>query len=447
MKTVAIILSGGEGERFGADIPKQLISLNGKPVLQWTIDCFNTHPEIDQIVIATNKEWMSEIKKMCPDAIITLGGKTRQESSRNGLLACPSDTDYVIIHDAVRPLVDHKTISRCLTELKKGKKAVLTIIPSTDTLVRVDNSTIIQMEDRTIIKRAQTPQCFDYKTILQAHEKTNITNSTDDGRLALEMGIPLSSVMGSERNIKITTQADLYTAERLMQISDQKSIEKIDLTNKKAIVFGGTSGIGKSTVNHLRNYGAKVFPVGRKECDIRDSESIEKLFYKIGKFDILINSAGILKPKKAMNMDNQLITDMIGTNLIGVINTCRLAPRFMPRGGHIVNVGSSSAYRGRAGYSLYSASKAGLVNFSQALASEYEDFGIKVNVVSPPRTRTRLYLNLNPNADLGDLYDPDDAGKIIASYCVGEETGQVIDLKISSIVKSDPVESTWGNKK
>ncbi|MFX0061322.1 MAG: 2-C-methyl-D-erythritol 4-phosphate cytidylyltransferase [Candidatus Hermodarchaeota archaeon] len=447
MKTVAIILAGGEGDRFGAEIPKQFISLNGKPIIQWTINCFKTHPEIDQIVVVVNKNWMSEVKKICPEAIIASGGKTRQESSKNGLIACPSDTKYVLIHDAVRPLIDHSIISRCLKMLHEGKKAVLTIIPSTDTIVRARKSLISQMEDREVIKRAQTPQCFDYETILQAHRQTTIKNSTDDGRLVMEMEVPLYVVAGSERNIKITTQADIYTAERLMQLSEPKSMETVDLTGKIAIVFGGTSGIGKSAAEQLKKCGAKVYPVGRKECDIRDPEAINNFFLKVGKFDILVNSAGILVPKKVMDLDDKIIDDTFASNILGVIHTCRLAARFMPKGGHIVNVGSSSAYRGRAGYSVYSATKAALVNFSQALAAEYEEYGIKVNVVSPPRTRTRMYLQINPNVDPAELFDPDEAGRVITYYCTGEETGQVIDLKIGNIVRSDPVEAKWGSKK
>jgi len=135
------------------------------------------------------------------------------------------------------------------------------------------------------------------------------------------------------------------------------------------------------------------------------------------------------------------ISDTINTNLIGVIDTCRLASRYLKKGGHIINIGSSSAYRGRAGYALYSASKAALVIFSQTLATEYEDYGIAVIVISPPRTRTRMNLDLHPNVDPNSFYDPDEVAKVVLKYCTGTENGHVVDLKISQLVKADPVEN------
>ena len=126
------------------------------------------------------------------------------------------------------------------------------------------------------------------------------------------------------------------------------------------------------------------------------------------------------------------------------MNVCRLAVRYMKEGGHIVNVGSSSAYRGRSGYSVYSASKAALANFSQALAEEFAEYGIRVNTVSPPRTNTRLYLNLYPDVDPSTLFDPRDAARVICSYCTGSETGYVVDLKINLQMYGTGLDETSG---
>ena len=164
---------------------------------------------------------------------------------------------------------------------------------------------------------------------------------------------------------------------------------------------------------------------------MRNANDIEKLFDSLGHIDIIVNSAGILIPKKLVNTTAETIDDVLSTNLTGAINICRLAVRYMKNGGHIVNVGSSSAYRGRAGYSVYSASKAALANFSQAIAQEFAEYGICVNTVSPPRTNTRLYLNLYPDVDPSTLFDPKDAARVICSYCTGLETGNVVDLKIN----------------
>jgi NAD(P)-dependent dehydrogenase (short-subunit alcohol dehydrogenase family) len=130
------------------------------------------------------------------------------------------------------------------------------------------------------------------------------------------------------------------------------------------------------------------------------------------------------------NLTPEKINNVIFTNLIGPINVCRIAAKYMIKGGHIVSVGSSSAYRGRTGYAVYSASKAALANFSQAAADEFSRFGIHVNVVSPPRTDTRLIRSVYPDADPDTLFDPKDAARVICSYCTGTETGNVVDLKL-----------------
>ena len=430
-KTIAIILSGGVGDRFGASVPKQFLSLNGRPILWHTVSKFLNHPRISETIIVSNVAWIDETKKMFPDIRIVEGGSTRQSSSKNGILSCPEDTDYVIIHDAVRPLVSSDVIDRCIEALDKGHVAVATVIPSADTLVVMDGSIIEDIPDRSKIKRSQTPQAFHFQTLREAHLKTTQTNSTDDVRPVFELDHECIAVDGDPLNMKVTTIADLYSIERLSQIVKPKVLKQFDFSGKIAVVFGGTSGIGKATADLLEKSGASVTRCGRKKCDVRNANDIEKLFDSLGHIDIIVNSAGILIPKKLVNTTAETIDDVLSTNLTGAINICRLAVRYMKNGGHIVNVGSSSAYRGRAGYSVYSASKAALANFSQAIAQEFAEYGICVNTVSPPRTNTRLYLNLYPDVDPSTLFDPKDAARVICSYCTGLETGNVVDLKIN----------------
>ena len=359
------------------------------------------------------------------------GGETRQISSKNGILACPDDTDYVIIHDAVRPLVSDEVIDRCLDALAAGHVAVATVIPSADTLVVMNGSVIEDIPERARIKRSQTPQAFHFGPLREAHLATKIVNSTDDIRPVFEMGYECVAVEGDSLNMKVTTIADLYSIERLSQLKQPKILDKFDFTGKIAVVFGGTSGIGAAAADLLEKSGAKVTRCGRDVCDVREVSNIERLFDSLGHIDIVVNSAGILIPQKLADTPPSVIDDVIATNLIGPINVCRLAVRYMSKGGHIVNIGSSSAYRGRSGYSIYSASKAALANFSQAAADEFAQYGICVNTVSPPRTNTRLYLNLYPDADPSTLFDARDAARVICSYCTGPETGNVVDLKIN----------------
>jgi len=105
-RIIAIVLAGGVGERFGADIPKQFVNLNGRPIIAYSLETFMKHPDISDIVVSTHEKYSQLVKKLCPDAILVKGGNTRQESSLNALKVCPEDTDYVLIHDAVRPFLD-----------------------------------------------------------------------------------------------------------------------------------------------------------------------------------------------------------------------------------------------------------------------------------------------------------------------------------------------------
>lgn len=429
-KTVAIILSGGVGDRFGAQIPKQFLSLNGRPIIAHTVDAIRQHPRINDIIIVSNESWIGKTKELFPDLLVVSGGKTRQESSKNGLLACPADTDYVFIHDAVRPLISYEVLERCFSALDSGYVAVDTVIHSTDTIVQIDNDEISSMPDRSVLRRAQTPQAFKFSVIKEAHENTSLSGSTDDIRLVFESGHKCAAVDGDPLNMKVTTIADLYSIERLSQFVKPKISSYLDFMGKTAVVFGGTSGIGAETANLLEENHAKVFRCGRKECDVRNPEAVENLFKSLGQVDIVVNSAGILIAHTIADANESIVNDVIETNLIGPINVCRVAVRYMKSGGHIVNIGSSSAYLGREGFSTYSASKAGLANFSQAAAAEFAKYGICVNVVSPPKTNTSMYLELNPNPDYSTLFDPKDAARIICSYCTGPETGNIVDLKL-----------------
>ena len=145
---------------------------------------------------------------------VVSGGKSRRESSFNGLTACPLETEKVLIHDAARALVDKATILRCINGLEKAK-AVSTIIPAKDTVVEIKGENVAQIPNRNLMFLEQTPQGFHYHTLLNAHKKIKL-DVTDDIRLVKEMGIKCKVVDGSENNFKITTQQDYKLAEILL---------------------------------------------------------------------------------------------------------------------------------------------------------------------------------------------------------------------------------------
>ncbi len=219
-RCAVLILAGGSGSRVGAGIPKQYLNLGGVAIIRRTVEVFLSHPTIDivQVVIG------AEDGDSCRAALAGLdlpapvtGGATRQDSGRKGLEALEKAApDYVLIHDAARPFLDHAIIDRVIQALDQVS-AVLPAVPVADTLKRGTGSppTVIATVDRQNIWRAQTPQGFRFGEILAAHRAAAGLELTDDTAVAENAGIAVSLVPGTEENFKITTQEDLRRAERM----------------------------------------------------------------------------------------------------------------------------------------------------------------------------------------------------------------------------------------
>ena len=211
----AIILAAGDSSRFNSQTPKQFLQLNGRLLLDYPIQTFSKCDEVDQLIIVVSEGKVNTIQEAYPHHHVVPGGKSRRESSFNGLTACPPETDKVLIHDVARALVDKATILRCIDGLKKAE-AVSTAVHAKDTVVETNGENIVQIPDRNRMFLEQTPQGFKYHTILNAHQNIKL-DVTDDIRLVKEMGIECKVVEGSEQNFKITTQQDFQLAEILLK--------------------------------------------------------------------------------------------------------------------------------------------------------------------------------------------------------------------------------------
>lgn len=437
-KIIAIVLAGGVGERFGADIPKQFVNLNGKPIIAYCLETFMKHPDISGIIVATQEKYSQLVKNLCPEAVLVQGGNTRQESSLNALKACPEDTDYVLIHDAVRPFLDFKIINRCIKALDDGHVAIDTKIKAADTIIQVDNDGFLtDMPDRRFLYRGQTPQAFSFKKILEAYMNPVESDipPTDDIRYLFNKGVQCYCVDGSEFNIKITNTADLYLGERIAQKLQQIVPNSVDLTGKKSLVVGATGGIGRAIVKGLEEQGARVLGVGSKDLDLTDFISYEKFFHEVrnrfGWVDLLINASGYLQKGPLMNMSFDTIKKMIDLNLKVPIEITRIALKtILKKGSSIFHIGSSSWSLGRKEYATYSSAKSGLVNFVQAMSEELLPLGIRINCINPPRTNTEMRRRNFPDEDPSTLLDPKIVAQEILKYCSTSGTGYIIDLKV-----------------
>lgn len=224
MKNITIILASGNGERFGENIPKQFYVFKGKTLLEHAVSAFEKNENIDEIYLVTNPKFRdlteeilakNDFKKVTK---LLNGGKTRVDSSRIGTAEAPDDSN-VLIHDAVRAFVTQDIINRN-TDALKTYQAVGTAIDTVDTIIQVDkNNRIINIPQRSSLKRVQTPQSFNAKLIKKAHEtalKDNNQNFTDDCGLILQYNLaPVYTVEGAEINLKITQKSDLEIIENL----------------------------------------------------------------------------------------------------------------------------------------------------------------------------------------------------------------------------------------
>lgn len=231
-----LIFAGGSGSRMNSKSkPKQFLRLYGKEIIIHTLENFQYHHEIDNIVIACLEPWIPALKKLLDkyelDKVkaVVPGGKTGQESIYNGLRAIHEfapDDSIVLIHDGVRPLVNDELISACINSVKVHGSAI-TVTPAIETIVTTDGNRIQTITDRSKCYHAKAPQCFYLGDILKAHEqaiKDGKFNMIDSASLMRYYGNELYTVLGTFDNIKITTPADFYTFRALYDVRENQQI-------------------------------------------------------------------------------------------------------------------------------------------------------------------------------------------------------------------------------
>ena len=217
-----IIVAAGSGTRTGSKELKQFRWVAGKPMLLHSIQTFQAFADVAMVVCVLPREHVADpppwiFQSDADRLLLSIGGRHRGESVRNGLEDLPNECEIVIIHDAARPLVSSETIGRVIEEARKGNGAVAAV-PVADTLKRVDSSgTIVATVDRFGLWRAQTPQAFPRKVIERAHREAREADrvATDDAALCEQIGLTVVVVRGSERALKITEENDFALAEAL----------------------------------------------------------------------------------------------------------------------------------------------------------------------------------------------------------------------------------------
>lgn len=452
MKNVAVILAGGTGTRLGDILPKQLLKVAGKKVIEHTIDVFENHPQIDEIVVVSHQNYIRDIEEISVNnhylklKKILIGGKERYNSSLAAINAYDEEVN-LIFHDSVRPLVNDRIINDCIEALKRYD-AVDVAVPTTDTIIQVDdNNEIVKIPSRSLLRNGQTPQCFKRSIIKQAYEialKDKNFKTTDDCGVVLRYlpNTPIFVVKGEQFNMKLTYKEDLFLIDKLFQlrsmsvIKDHLCNEATELLKSKVIVvFGGSYGIGQEICKLCTEKNAKVYSFSRSYgVNVANSEDIIKalkeVYNKEKRIDFVINTAGILDKQALNNMSYEDIKKSVNINYIGSINVAKESFNYLKESkGSLLFFTSSSYTRGRSLYSIYSSSKAAIVNLVQALSEEWFNDEVRINCINPERTKTPMRIKNFGNEPENTLLDSKTVAIVSINTLFTNLTGEVIDVK------------------
>lgn len=453
-RTVAVVLAGGTGTRLGLGIPKQLLKIAGKPIIEHTLAVFETAPEIDEIIVLMAPSHVADAQQIVDKAgfrkvmKVIEGGETRNATTRIALDAVGVGDCNILFHDAVRPLVSGRIVRECVNALW-AYSAVDVAIPSADTIIQVDDDDCItDVPVRARLRRGQTPQAFRSGTIQEAYrraERDPNFAATDDCGVVLRYlpGTPIKVIDGSDENIKVTHPVDVHLADKLFQLAAAQAPRLTDphgyteeLSGRTVLVFGGSYGIGHELTELARRYGAQVFPVSRSTTGthVERAEDVQAAlqaaFDATGRIDHVVVTAGILEKGALADMDEATMDRLLQVNFVGPVIIARQSlPYLRQTKGQLLLYTSSSYTRGRARYALYSATKAALVNLTQALADEWADNGVRVNCINPERTATPMRTRAFGEEPEHTLLAAETVAQASIDVLVSDLTGQVIDVR------------------
>lgn len=281
MHVSVIIVAAGKGERAGGSMPKQFVSLAGKPVLMHAIDPFLKHPDIGSIVVVVNNDQITRARVMIANQAVSAiveGGAERHQSVYAGLVAAEAvGATHVLIHDAARPLLPHSVIDRLIKAMSTADGAV-PVLPIADTLASMDGEALGDVVDRSRLWRVQTPQAFRLDAAMTSHRSWTGGNPTDDAQMARAAGFRIVPVEGDVMLEKITHPSDFELAElRLAGTRVSRTGMGYDVHRLEA---GRPLWIGGVNIPHAKGLA------GHSDADVALHALVDALLGAIGEGDI-----------------------------------------------------------------------------------------------------------------------------------------------------------------
>jgi 2-C-methyl-D-erythritol 4-phosphate cytidylyltransferase len=462
-RNVAVILAGGVGARMGLDIPKQFVPIAGRTSLEHTVELFAHCDLVDEIIVMMAPGYLPQAREVLrskepagnstgtaagrPAKVsgILPGGADRSETSRLALTAIPDKEANVIFHDAVRPLLDGDIIVACIRALDVYD-AVDTAIPSADTIIEVDENNFIRaVPPRAKLRRGQTPQAFRMPVITRAYELATQDpdfSATDDCSVVLKYcpDVPIFVVDGDEANIKITQPIDIHLADKLFQLKHKTVLPGGDLNQLQGatvLVFGASSGIGAELARQLAAEGAIVMGQSRtgngtyveeRSCV---AQALAAAAAAHGRVDHVILTAGVLSVGPLAQLTDEQLHHDLDVNLTAAFIVAQESQKYLAETrGSLTFFASSSYTRGRANYTVYSATKAAIVNLTQSLSDEWNEIGIRVNCISPSRTATPMRSKAFGVEKEGSLLPATAVAVANLEVLVSGMTGQIVDVRL-----------------
>ncbi|WP_328536116.1 bifunctional cytidylyltransferase/SDR family oxidoreductase [Streptomyces sp. NBC_00344] len=465
--TVAVVLAGGTGQRVGLAIPKQLLTIAGKSILEHTLRIFENAPDVDDVIVMMAPDHVAAAERIIAASglrkvsRVVPGGATRSATTRLALLAAgerlaDGEDCNILLHDAVRPLVSQRVVRECVEALGRYR-AVDVAIPSSDTIIVTrthgdDGEFVTRIPDRARLRRGQTPQGFRLSTIRRAYELAAADpafHTTDDCSVVVSYlpDVPVHVVRGDEVNTKVTQPVDVFIADKLFQLAASATPDRGGdefyrnrLAGTTMLVFGGSYGIGADIARLAESYGARVYALGRSTTGthVERPEDVDAAFSRAhqetGRVDFVVNTAGVLRIGRLDEAAPSTIREALDVNYLAPLNIARTAFRYLSETrGQLLLFTSSSYTRGRAEYSLYSSTKAAMVNLTQALADEWATDGVRVNCVNPERTATPMRTRAFGQEPEGSLLTSESVARSSLDVLLSGMTGHVIDVR-----KQDP---------